>query len=306
MRVVIALGGNALLRRGEILSAENQRRNIRIAAKAIFEVIQAGHDVIVTHGNGPQVGLLALQDAAEKNGPHFPLDVLCAETAGMIGYVLEQELTRFFSPDKMFATLLTQVEVDASDQALLMPTKPIGPIYQCERADALAKTSGWTYGKDGDDFRRLVASPMPKKILGVAVIKLLLQEGVTVICAGGGGIPVVRDQDGKCIGIEAVIDKDRTSALLATQVDAHALLMLTDVEGVFRDWGKPEQALISRLTLEQAKAEWFASGSMAPKVEAAADFVRHGGKLAGIGLLKDASVILKREAGTVLDATGRS
>ena len=298
MRVVIALGGNALLKRGEAMTAAHQRANIRLAAKSISEVMQAGHEVVITHGNGPQIGLLALQDAAGEPGQHFPLDVLSAETAGMIGYVLEQELANISSPNKMFATLLTQVEVNLDDGAFLTPSKPIGPVYDDVAAAALAKQHNWTIGADGDLYRRLVASPLPKRILRVGVIKLLLREGVTVICAGGGGIPVVRNASRNHAGVEAVIDKDRTSALLATLIDADALLMLTDVDGVYQDWGTAGQALISHMTPALAKEQTFAPGSMGPKIEAAVSFLAHGGKQVGIGRLEDALLILNGRAGT--------
>ncbi len=300
MRVVIALGGNALLQRGQELSAENQRINVKRAAKAIAAVINAGHEVIISHGNGPQVGLMALQNAAYTAGSLYPLDVLSAESIGMIGYLIEQELANLFAREKLFATLLTQIEVDPDDPAFLTPSKPIGPIYSKEEAQAIAKAQGWTIGKDGANFRRLVPSPTPRRILQIDVVKLLLKAGVVVICAGGGGIPVIRLQDGSYTGSEAVIDKDRTSALLGSGLDADALLMLTDVDGVYRDWGTPGQTLLRSLSPAAARNHAFAAGSIGPKVEAAASFVTAGGRLAGIGRIEDALAMLEGRAGTIM------
>ena len=302
MRVVVALGGNALLKRGQNLSAENQRANVKRAGSAIASLIKAGHVVIISHGNGPQVGLLALQNAAYTAGSIYPLDVLCAESAGMIGYLIEQELANQFPAERLFATLLTRVEVDSSDPAFLAASKPIGPVYGKEEADAAAKRHGWTMGKDGETYRRVVASPEPKRILHLAAIQLLVDRGVTVICAGGGGIPVVRQEDGRHAGSEAVIDKDRTSALLANALDADALLMLTDVDAVYRNWGEPGQIRIKHMSLVDARSHTFAAGSMGPKVGAAASFIVGGGKRAGIGTLDDALAILEGASGTLVTA----
>jgi carbamate kinase len=298
MRVVIALGGNALLRRGQPLSAENQRANVKTAAKAIAAVMEAGHEVVISHGNGPQVGLLALQNAAYKDGSSYPLDVLSAESIGMIGYLIEQELDNLLPDRKLTGTLLTQIEVDPKDPAFDKPSKPIGPVYDEAEALEIGKARGWVMGRDGSKFRRLVASPSPKRIFQIKVIRLLVDHGVTVICAGGGGIPVIRLEDGSFTGIEAVIDKDRASALLAEEIGAQALLMLTDVDGVYLDWGTNRQALINRTTPAEVRKQEFASGSMGPKIEAATAFVDGGGKLAGIGRLQDAVAILNGTAGT--------
>lgn len=303
MRVVVALGGNALLKRGQPLSAENQRANVKIAAKAVFGLIEAGHEVIISHGNGPQVGLLALQNAAYKDGGSFPLDVLSAESVGMIGYLIEQELGNLLPDGKLTATLLTQIEVDPDDPAFGEPSKPIGPVYSEEEALRFAADRGWVIGPDGGKFRRMVASPIPKRIFEIDVIQILVDQGVTVICAGGGGIPVIRRADGNFTGIEAVIDKDRASALLANQIGAHALLMLTDVDGVYLDWDTAKHRLISRITPANIRKETFASGSMGPKVEAAATFVAHGGTMAGIGRLEEAKLILEGRSGTIVAAT---
>jgi carbamate kinase len=300
MRVVIALGGNALLKRGEPPTAEGQRANVELAAAAIAQVISAGHQVIVTHGNGPQVGLLALQSMAYDQDTAFPLDVLGAETEGMIGYMIEQELDNLLPDSHVLATLLTQVEVDPIDPAFGKPTKPIGPLYTKAEADKLAAARGWSTAPDGDRYRRVVPSPRPINILELRVIELLIAQNVTVICAGGGGIPVVRRPDGGLVGVEAVIDKDRASALLARQIRADALLMLTDVDGVYRGWGTPQQILIRRTTPDELKRESFEAGSMGPKVEAAIEFIETGGRIAAIGKLSDALEILNHRAGTCI------
>ena len=298
MRVVVALGGNALLRRGQKLSVENQRANMSTAAKAIVQVITAGHQVVITHGNGPQVGLLALQNEACMTGSRFPLDILDAQSMGMIGYMLEQEIANLLPKGKQTATILTQVEVAKDDPAFKHPTKPIGPVYEELEAKRIAVANGWTIGRDGNNYRRLVASPAPERILQIEVIQLLVDNGITLICAGGGGIPVIAKDDRTHAGVEAIIDKDRTSALLGNQIKADALLLLTDVAGVYTDWGKPSQSLIKRLAIKDIGTEGFPAGSMAPKVESAAAFLKGGGQLAAIGRLEDALAMLQRKAGT--------
>lgn len=298
MLVVIALGGNALLRRGQPLTAENQRANVRRAAAAIAEVIAAGHRVVVCHGNGPQVGLLALQGAAYKPDEAYPLDVLGAETEGMIGYLIEQELENALPEGPRVATLLTQVEVDPRDSAFRNPTKPVGPVFGREEAERLAQSRGWTVAPDGDRYRRVVPSPRPRHIPDLGVIRLLVDQEVVVICAGGGGIPVVRRADGSLVGVEAVIDKDLAGALLAQGLGADALLMLTDVDAVYRGWGTPEQRAIRRAAPGHLRRQDFAAGSMGPKVEAACDFVEATGGIAGIGALDQALAILQGRAGT--------
>jgi carbamate kinase len=301
MRVVIALGGNAILKRGEPLSAENQRQNVKLAAMAIGKVIGAGYEVIITHGNGPQVGLMALQDMAYDEALASPIDVLGAETEGMIGYLIEQELGNVIPAKNEVAALLTQVEVDATDPAFRNPTKPIGPMYGRKEATAITAKRGWVTVPDGSHFRRAVPSPLPRRILEIGVIRLLIKHGVTVICAGGGGIPVVRRQDGSYIGVEAVIDKDHASGLLARQISADMLLMLTDVDGVYDGWGSVQRRRIEQVRATDLNPDSFAAGSMAPKIRAAVDFVSAGGTMAGIGNLKDALKILKRRAGTVIE-----
>ncbi len=297
MLVVAALGGNALLKRGQPLTAEAQRANVKIAAEALAGIVRAGHRLVVTHGNGPQVGLLALQGAAYKPDEAYPLDVLGAETEGMIGYMIEQELENALGHDRAVATLLTQIVVDGRDPAFGKPTKFVGPVYDKDEAEKRAKAAGWAIAADGDKWRRVVASPKPVEIPDLRVLNLLLGRDVIVICAGGGGIPVVRRDDGSLIGIEAVIDKDAASALLARALDADALLLLTDVDAVYRDYGKDNATRIARMTPGEAKALGAPAGSMGPKVVAASDFAETGG-LAGIGRLEDAVAILAGRAGT--------
>lgn len=296
-RVVVALGGNALLRRGEPVSAATQRANIRRAAVALAQLMAEGHQLVITHGNGPQVGLLALQGEAAGKAA-FPLDVLGAETEGMIGYVLQQELDNAYEGDARFATLLTQVEVDPKDPAFAAPSKPVGSVYSEVDAKRLAGQRGWTIAPDGDAWRRVVPSPRPVRILEIEVIRLLVDQGVTVICAGGGGIPVAQLADGTCIGVEAVIDKDHASGLLAAELQADAFLMLTDVPAVYTGWGTPAQRALGDVTPRELAALDFAAGSMGPKVQAACDFVNRGGGMAGIGALEDVSGLLMRHAGT--------
>ncbi|WP_263146113.1 carbamate kinase [Pseudomonas sp. RIT-PI-AD] len=297
MRIVIALGGNALLRRGEPMTAENQRENVRVAAEQIAKVT-AGNELVIAHGNGPQVGLLALQGAAYANVSPYPLDVLGAETEGMIGYMIEQELGNLLPFEVPFATLLTQVEVDARDPAFQNPTKPIGPVYSKEEAERLAAEKGWNIAPDGDKFRRVVASPRPKRIFEIRPIKWLLEHGSVVICAGGGGIPTRYDANGKLEGVEAVIDKDLCSALLAEQLDADLLVIATDVAATYVDWGKPTQRAIAQAHPDELERLGFAAGSMGPKVQAACEFARNTGKTAVVGALADIEAIVRGEAGT--------
>lgn len=298
MRIVIALGGNALLRRGESPTAANQRRNVRVAAGALAPIARR-HDLVISHGNGPQVGLLALQGAADKPDETYPLDILDAETEGMIGYLIEQELGNLL-PDRRCATLLTQIEVDPDDPAFGHPDKPIGPVCSEIEAQKLAQERGWNMARDGAGFRRVVPSPAPQRIFELSVIELLVSQGVIVICAGGGGIPTVRREDGSLVGVEAVIDKDLASALLARELKADALLMLTDVDAVYRDWGTPDASPICRITPQALCELDFAPGSMGPKVRAACEFVEQTGGMAGIGQLSDALAILDGGAGTVI------
>jgi carbamate kinase len=296
MRVVIALGGNAILKRGEAMTADNQRSNVKRAAKSIARVIKGGHDVVVTHGNGPQIGFLALQDATHEQ----TLDVLGAQTDGMLGYLIAQELGNALNGENEIAALLTQIEIDAADPAFQHPTKPIGPVYSDAEALDLKAKHGWFMVPDGVHFRRAVASPRPKRILEIGVIQFLIEHGVTIICAGGGGIPVIRQNDGSHIGIEAVIDKDHASGLLAREINADALLLLTDVDGVYLDWGTPQQHRLTTATPAELKTHNFASGSMGPKTAAAMEFASSGHGMTGIGRLEDAFDILEQRAGTVI------
>ena len=298
MLVVVALGGNALLRRGEPLDAAVQRANVKVAAEAVAE-IAAEHRVVLTHGNGPQVGLLALQNEAYTDVAAYPLDVLDAETEGMVGYLLEQELGRHL-PRERLATLLTQVIVDPDDPAFTYPTKFVGPVYEARDARFLAHERGWTVAPDGDDWRRVVPSPEPRRIVELDTIRLLVDHGVTVTCVGGGGIPVVPDGLGGLRGVEAVIDKDLAAALLATELQADALLLLTDVDAVYAGWGTAEARPIRQTTPQALRALDLPAGSMGPKVEALCRFVEAGGRLAAIGALGDAASILTGGAGTIL------
>ena len=303
VRIVIALGGNAILRRGQPLEAEVQRQNISIAAAAIAAIAQ-DHEVVVTHGNGPQVGLLALQAEAYSKVRPYPLDVLDAQTEGMIGYLIEQGL-RNRLPGRQVVTLLTQVEVDPGDPAFAHPTKPIGPLYPQAEAERLAAERGWTVAADGDAYRRAVPSPEPRRILELNAIQLLVEAGALVVCAGGGGIPVVVTPAGGIRGVEAVIDKDLAAALLAAELKADTLLLLTDVDAVYTDWGSPSARPLREVTPQQLRQYSFAAGSMEPKVEAACRFVEATGGHAGIGKLEDAAAILARQAGTIVHLVGQ-
>ena len=297
MRIVVALGGNALLRRGQPMTAENQRENIRTATAQIARVAP-GNELVVAHGNGPQVGLLSLQAAAYTDVAPYPLDVLGAETEGMIGYMIEQELGNLLPKDVPFATLLTQVEVDPKDPAFKNPTKPIGPVYSEADAKRLAAEKGWDIAPDGDKFRRVVPSPKPKHIFEIRPIKWLLEKGTVVICAGGGGIPTMYGEDGNLKGIEAVIDKDLASSLLAQQLNSDLLVIATDVNAAFINWGKPDQKRITQAHPDELEKLGFAAGSMGPKVEAACEFARKTGKTAVIGALADIEAIVQGKAGT--------
>jgi carbamate kinase len=303
MLVCVALGGNALLRRGEAMTVENQRANAARAATALAELAKTAHLAIV-HGNGPQVGLLALQNAAYEAVAAYPLDVLGAESEGMIGYLIEQELANAFGPAARLATLLTQVEVDPADPAFGKPSKPIGPVYNEAVAKKFAQDLGWAVAPDGDKWRRVVASPRPQRIRSIETLRLLIEAGVTVICAGGGGIPAIRGADGKLHGIEAVIDKDLTAALLARELKADALMMLTDVAVVFEGFGTPAQRAIRSADAASLRQLNFAAGSMAPKIEAAMEFATRTGHPAFIGRLEDAARLISGDAGTRIDAAG--
>ncbi len=297
MLVVLALGGNALLQRGQPMTELQQRENVKRAAKALADVAKE-HTIVITHGNGPQVGLLALQSAAYTEVEPYPLDALGAQTEGMIGYLIEQELGNLMPYEQPIATVLTMIEVDPNDPAFQKPSKPIGPVYTREQADRLAQEKGWVMAPDNDKFRRVVPSPLPRHIFEIDAIKLLVNNGVIVICAGGGGIPTIYRPGRILEGVEAVIDKDRAGALLAQELGADAYLMLTDVKAVYTNWGKSDAKAIRRASPEAMKALHFAAGSMGPKVEAACDFVRKTEGIAGIGSLDEALPMLQGKAGT--------
>lgn len=306
MRVVVALGGNALLKRGEPMTAEVQRANVRKAAVALAGLARE-HDIVVAHGNGPQVGLLALQAAAYKDVAPYPLDILGAESVGMIGYLVEQELANALPSDAKLATLLTQIEVDRGDPAFARPEKPIGPVYDDAEAAKAHAAHGWPMVEEGQGrWRRVVPSPLPKRIAQIEAIRLLVNSGVVVICAGGGGIPVIRNDDGDLEGVEAVIDKDRAAGLLAEELGADAFLMLTDVDAVYADWGTPGQRPIAHVSPDVLDPSVFPAGSMGPKVEAACAFASVEGRVAGIGRLEDAGAILRGQAGTLVRSTPRT
>jgi carbamate kinase len=297
MRVVIAVGGNALLHRKQLASAQNQLDNVRVGARGLAAVARQ-HELIVVHGNGPQVGLLALQAEAYTDVPAYPLDMLGAETDGLIGYLLEQEIGNLLGPTRSVATLLTRVEVDADDPAFDAPSKPIGPLYDSQRAAALRSERGWTMARDGDGSRRAVPSPAARALVDAAPIVWLLERGAAVVCGGGGGIPVVRDGQGRCRGVEAVIDKDDCAALIAQRLDADALVIATDVAAVYAHWGTPQQRAFSDVTVAELEHTPFAAGSMAPKVAAACRFARRAGRPACIGALDDIVALVAGEAGT--------
>jgi carbamate kinase len=302
MRIVVALGGNALLKRGEPMTHDAQRANIQVAARALAPVAQQ-HQVVLAHGNGPQVGLLALQASAYKDVEAYPLDVLGAQTEGMIGYMIEQELGNLLPFEVPFATILTMVEVDPDDPAFKNPTKFVGPVYDKAEADRLALEKGWVVKPDGDKWRRVVPSPLPKRIFELRPIKWMLEKGTVVICAGGGGIPTMYLPDGTrtLVGVEAVIDKDLASELLARDLEADLFVIATDVKGVYLDWGKPEQRMLGWVTPDELRSYNFPAGSMGPKVQAAIQFVEKTGKRAAIGSLEDIEQIVAGTAGTNIE-----
>ena len=309
MRVVVALGGNALQKRGEPMTVENQRRNVRTACEALAPVA-IEHQLVISHGNGPQVGLLSLQASAYDEESTYPFDVLGAQTEGMIGYFIEQELGNLIPFEMPIATLLTMTEVDANDPAMSNPTKFVGPVYTEEVAHRLAVERGWTVRADGEHWRRVVPSPVPRRIFEIRPIKLLLEAGTVVICTGGGGIPTmylpddhldhVADRNPRTlVGVEAVIDKDRSSAVLAQDLDADLLVIVTDTDAVYLDWGTPQQRAVASASPDAISAFPFPAGSMGPKVEAAVQFARSApGKVAVIGALHDIAAIIEGTSGT--------
>ncbi len=299
MRVVVALGGNALLRRGEPLTVGGQRENVRAAARALAPIAER-NELVVTHGNGPQVGLLALQAAAYSDADRTPLDILGAQTDGWIGYVIEQELRNVLPEGAPVATVLTMIEVDPEDPAFLEPNKPIGPVYSETEARRLSEERGWPVAPDGRHWRRVVASPLPLHILELRPIEWLLREGTVVVCAGGGGIPTVIGQDGRRTGADAIIDKDRATALLARELEADRLILATDVDGVFLDYGRESERMVERATPSVMRDLELPPGSMGPKVTAACDFAEATGRPAMIGALDRLEELIEGRAGTVV------
>jgi carbamate kinase len=300
MRLVIAIGGNALLKRGETLSATNQAHNMAMSAIGLAHIC-AGHEVAIVHGNGPQVGLLALEAALYKGVPPYPFDILGAESQGMIGYVIAQAM-RNAVPGREVVAVVTQTLVDRSDPAFERPTKPIGPIYTKAEIAVMTPPPDWHFAADGPHTRRVVASPKPLDIVELAAIEHLVAAGILTICCGGGGIPVIEvapaGSTGKIQGVEAVIDKDLASALLAIRLNADRLIILTDVDGIYADWMQAGQRLIRSTTVAELQAMTFSQGSMGPKVEAACRFASETGNPVFIGNLQAASAVASGAAGT--------
>ncbi|MTV25143.1 carbamate kinase [Nitriliruptoraceae bacterium ZYF776] len=303
MRIVAALGGNALLERGQKPDASTQAANVARAVAALAPLAE-DHELVLTHGNGPQVGVLALQSASDPNlTTPYPFDVLGAQTQGMIGYWLLQSLQNHL-PGRQVASIMNQTLVMASDPALADPTKFIGEVYDEGRAHELAAERGWTVKPDGAGWRRVIGSPRPQRVIETRLIRLLLSSGAVVVCAGGGGVPVIRNERGQLQGIEAVVDKDLTAAVLAEALDADVLLILTDVAHVSRGFGTPAEEPIRRATPAAMRREDLPAGSMGPKVDAACRFVELTGDMAAIGRLEDAAAILAGEAGTIVTPGG--
>jgi carbamate kinase len=298
MRIVVALGGNALQRRGEPMTVDGQRHNVAVACTSLAPVAEE-HELVVSHGNGPQVGMLALQAAAYDEVSAYPFDVLGAQTEGMIGYLIEQELGNLLPAEKPLATILTMTMVDAEDPAFADPTKFVGPVYPAEVAEEIGARRGWVFRQDGDKWRRVVPSPVPQRIVEIRPVQWLLDQGCVVICAGGGGIPTMYAAGTRTlVGVEAVIDKDRASAVLAAELKADLLVIATDVDAVYLDWGTPQQRAVTTAHPDALDLGLFPAGSMGPKVEAAAQFARTSGQPAVIGSLEQLSSILAGIGGT--------
>lgn len=293
--LVVAIGGNALLQRGELMSCENQKKSVDTTAHSLAKLHEK-YRLVIVHGNGPQVGLLALQNLSYRDCPPYPLDVLGAETQGMVGYLLQQSIKNKL-PGKKVTTLVTQVMVDSQDPAIADPSKFIGPIYDKETAFRLAEQHDWTVKPDGDHWRRVVPSPAPSRIMESDAIKDLLAQDHIVICGGGGGAPVIKN-DTNIEGFEAVIDKDATAALLAKEIGAAELLILTDGKYVYQDWGKPNARPLTDVTVREICEFTFAAGSMGPKVDACCDFAEQTGGIGNIGDLHEAIGVMNRESGT--------
>ena len=297
MRILIALGGNALLKRGEAMAYETELNNVRKASHQILSLYR-NNELIITHGNGPQVGLIALQQEAFKDVTPYPLDAMGAQSIGLIGYMIQKELTGLLGADSKIASVLTQTEVLPDDPAFTHPTKPVGPVYDKITADQLVKDHGWSMARDNDHYRRVVASPDPKRILGLSALKTLVESGHLVICCGGGGIPVYFGKDGELLGAEAVIDKDLASSLLASSLSADLFIIATDVKGIYHHWAKPDQKMIRQTSPSFLRKEHFAAGSMGPKVQAVCRFVEKTGRTAVIGSLEDINDLAQGRAGT--------
>ncbi len=299
MRVVAALGGNALLQRGEEPAASIQRHHVEDAVTQLASIAR-DHELVITHGNGPQVGVLAVESA---NDPElslpYPLDVIGAQTQGMIGYWLAQAFTNAL-PDRPVVALVTRTIVDRNDPSFQHPTKFVGVTYDETEARRLAASSNWTVAPDGARWRRVVASPEPRSIIESPMIQKLAGGGTIVICVGGGGIPVREDGDGHLSGVEGVIDKDLATAVIARDLQADIMLILTDVDGIYRDFGSSDQQLIHAATSKELRAMSFSAGSMGPKVEAACRFVESGGTRAVIGKLDEAQGLLAGTSGTTV------
>lgn len=281
------------------MTAENQRANVRIAAEALAPLAR-DHELVVSHGNGPQVGLLALQASDYNEAEAFPLDILGAQTEGMIGYMIEQELGNLLPFEQPLASILTMVEVDRNDPAFKNPTKPIGPVFDEDEKERLVKEKKWIMKKEGNKWRRVVPSPVPRRIFQMRPIKWLLDKGTIVICTGGGGIPTVYDNEGNLGGAEVVIDKDHAGALLAKELNADMYIMATDADAVYVNWGTPDAKALANVTYKDLKNESFSSGSMLPKVISACWFAEKTGKKAAIGSLKDLEKIVTGEKGTII------
>ena len=298
MKVLMALGGNALLQRGQPQEADIQMKNVIHAAK-IIKMISKHHQIVLCHGNGPQVGLLALMSNVYKDVSPYPLDVLVAETQGMIGYMLQNAL--YNEGITNVVTLLTQVKVDTKDPAFATPTKPIGPVYDKETAMKLAMEKGWEVAPDGKYYRRVVPSPSPKEIVEFKAAQKLIEAGYMVIFCGGGGIPVAEDEkSGFLVGKEAVIDKDRAASLGAVQLNMDMFVILTDVDAIYVDWGTKNQKGIKAISPVELKKMDFARGSMGPKVEAACNFVLKTNKTAVIGDLFQGDALFNGTSGTMV------
>jgi len=304
MRIVVALGGNALQRRGEAMTVQNQRVNVRQACRALAP-LALEHELVISHGNGPQVGLLALQAAAYSDSEPYPFDVLGAQTEGMIGYLIEQELGNLLPFDKPLATVLTMVEVDPDDPAFGDPTKFVGPVFTADEARSQAALKRWTVKQDGTGWRRVVPSPLPQRIFEMRPVSWLLERGCVVVCTGGGGIPTMYEPGTRrLIGVDAVIDKDRSSAVLAANLEADQLVIVTDADAVYLDWGTPRQRAIASAGPADLAGLHFPAGSMGPKVEAACAFVSDTGREAVIGAMEDLQELVAGGAGTRVSMTG--